>query len=334
MTVTDKPTVAILGEPSVEFGKARLPQYLNSDWTILYWSEADGDEQLRSVLNRVDAVIGGPFKPHHLAAPQLKLLQLPFAGYEWLKPQWLPPDCTVCNTFEHEIPIAEYVMLGILEWEIQLFRTNADFRTGSWRYCMPTQGPFHGEVYGKTLGLIGYGHIGNAIARRADAFGLRTIAVARTARPAPAPLGWLGSGPRDLDKLLQESDYVVVNCVLSQETRGLIDAGRLARMKNNALLINVARGRIVDEQALYQALRDHVIGGALLDTWYRYPFEPGNDETVPPSQFPFHELDNVYMTPHCSAWTRQLLDRRWLSVAANLDRLARGEPLRNIIHLH
>jgi phosphoglycerate dehydrogenase-like enzyme len=112
----------------------------------------------------------------------------------------------------------------------------------------------------------------------------------------------------------------------------MLDAAKLAKMKSGAVLINVARGKIVDEQALYEALRDKVIGGAIIDAWYRYPFEPGNDETTTPSQFPFAQLDNVYMTPHCSAWTRPLLERRWQFVAANLDRYARAEPLLNVIH--
>jgi phosphoglycerate dehydrogenase-like enzyme len=198
---------------------------------------------------------------------------------------------------------------------------------------MPPGGPFHGEAYGKTLGLIGYGHIASEIAQRAAAFGMRIIATARTPRPAPPPLVWLGTSDADLDRLLTESDYVVVTCVLSDETRGMLDAAKLAKMKNSAVLINVARGKIVDEQALYQALRSNGIAGAILDAWYRYPFEPGNDETITPSQFPFHELDNVYMTPHCSAWTRQQLDRRWQFVAGNLDRFARGEPLQNVVRL-
>lgn len=329
-----RPTVALVGEPNVEFGAEHLPQYLTTDWTIRYWSEADGDDPLQAVVADADVIIGGPLGRRHLSgAAKLKLLQIPFAGYDWLKPQLLAESCRVCNAYEHEIPIAEYVMLGILEWEFGLFRIVADFRAGSWRYCMPSGGPFHGEAYGKTLGLIGYGHIAQEVARRADAFGMRTIALARTPRPqTPAPLAWLGTGAADLDRLLAESDYVVVTCVLSPETRGMIDAEKLTRMKDSAVLINVARGKIIDEQALFEALRDKTIAGAVLDAWYRYPFEPGNDENTTPSQFPFHELDNVYMTPHCSAWTRELLERRWRFVAANLDRFARGEPLQNVLH--
>jgi phosphoglycerate dehydrogenase-like enzyme len=134
--VTEIPTVALLGEPTVEFGAARLPQRLTTDWNIRYWREIDGDHKLQSLVAAADAIVGGPLGERHLsAAAKLKLLQLPFAGYDWLQPQLLPDGCTVCNTYEHEIPIAEYVLLGILEWEIGLLKIVPDFRAGSWRYA-------------------------------------------------------------------------------------------------------------------------------------------------------------------------------------------------------
>ena len=121
----------------------------------------------------------------------------------------------------------------------------------------------------------------------------------------------------------------MIACPLSAATEGLIDAAALARMKSSAVLINVARGAIVVERDLYQALKDNVIRGATLDVWYRYP--PDRRATMRPSEYPFHELDNVEMTPHCSGWTSAQVARRWTFVATNLDRFARGEPLRNIL---
>jgi phosphoglycerate dehydrogenase-like enzyme len=96
------------------------------------------------------------------------------------------------------------------------------------------------------------------------------------------------------------------------------------------VLINVARGDIVAEEALYAALRDKTIAGAVLDTWYVYPSSAEPDPY--PSRFPFHELDNLIMTPHASGWTDKLLDRRWRVMAENLDRLAAGQELRNMVH--
>jgi phosphoglycerate dehydrogenase-like enzyme len=102
-------------------------------------------------------------------------------------------------------------------------------------------------------------------------------------------------------------------------------------MKRDAVIINIARGGIVDEQALYEALRDKTIGGAVIDAWYRYP--SGDDLVARPSELPFHELPNLLMTPHSAVWTRGMIERRWRSIADNIDALARGDTgaLQNVI---
>jgi phosphoglycerate dehydrogenase-like enzyme len=133
----------------------------------------------------------------------------------------------------------------------------------------------------------------------------------------------------ELDRMLGECDIVVLSCALTPETMGLIDGRRLAVMKRSAFLINLARGPIAEEQALYRALRDGVIGGAALDTWWRYP---SPDDPAPrPSRYPFHELANVIMTPHCSPRTDGTIERRSRDVARNIDRFVRGEPLQNVV---
>src|SRR5271168_64670 len=125
------------------------------------------------------------------------------------------------------------------------------------------------------------------------------------------------------------ADAVVVACALALETRGLIDAHRLALTKPGALPINVARARIVDEDALYAALKDGHLGGAALDVWWQYPTEAEPERR--PSRQPFHELPNVLITPHSSSSSGATAERRWSVVASNLDRFARGEKLENIV---
>jgi phosphoglycerate dehydrogenase-like enzyme len=123
---------------------------------------------------------------------------------------------------------------------------------------------------------------------------------------------------------------VVVLCLpLSDETLRLIDARRLALMKADAFLINIGRGGLTDEDALYARLRDGRIGGAAIDVWWRYP--TADEPNQRPSRHPFHELPNVIMTPHCSAWTEDMVKRRGADVARNIDRFARGEELANIV---
>jgi phosphoglycerate dehydrogenase-like enzyme len=101
-------------------------------------------------------------------------------------------------------------------------------------------------------------------------------------------------------------------------------------MKRSAILINVARGEVVDEAALYQALLDCVIAGSVIDVWYVYP--SAGDQNPRPAHQPFHELPNVIMTPHVAGWTQKLMDRRWSVIVDNLRRLASSAELGNVVH--
>jgi phosphoglycerate dehydrogenase-like enzyme len=262
-------------------------------------------------------------------APKLRLIHIPAAGLDAVDLAAVPDGCRVCNAFEHEIGISEYVMAAMLHHVVDLAGRSERFKAGSWAESPRRLAPLRPELAHRTVGSIGYGHIGRAIARRAKACGMRVMALARTRREVqPAP-DWLG-GPQDLPALLEAADFVVVACPLNAATGGLIGAAQLRRMKADAVLINVARGPIVDEDALYQALAQHRIGGAVLDTWYRYP-EPG-EAAVRPSRHTFHELDNVIMTPHCSGWTEGLMERRFAVIADNIERLRNGQPLVNQVH--
>ncbi len=261
--------------------------------------------------------------------PNLKLVQLPVAGLDAVDLDAVPAGCPVCNTFEHEIGISEYVLAAMLHGTVDLTGRGARFKAGSWDDSPRRSAPFRPELAGKTVGCVGYGHIGQAVAVRARAFGMRVMAVVGRPRPLePAP-DWLG-GPDQLDRLLEASDFVLIACPLTAATQGLIGAEQLARMRSDAVLINVARGPIVDEDALFAALGERTIGGAVLDTWYRYP--SGADASIRPSRHPFHELENVVMTPHCSGWTEGLMERRFTVIADNLERLVAGQPLVNQVH--
>jgi phosphoglycerate dehydrogenase-like enzyme len=258
--------------------------------------------------------------------PNLKLIHLPVAGLDAVDLGAVPEGCPVCNTFEHEIGISEYVLAAMLHGTVGLAGRDARFRSGSWADSPRLSAPFRPEIAGKTVGCIGYGHIGQAVAARARAFGMRILAIVSRPRPLEHSPDWLG-GPGELGRLLEASDFVVIACPLTAATQGLIGKAELARMRKDAVLINVARGPIVDEDALFTALRERTIGGAVLDTWYRYP--GGGELSTRPSRHPFHELENVVMTPHCSGWTEGLMERRFAVIADNLERLAAGQPLVN-----
>lgn len=260
-------------------------------------------------------------------APRLKLIQTPTSGHDRIDPEAVPSGCLVCNVHEHEAAIAEYVLAAMLHWVIRLADLDRGFRAGDWHGGVARPGHMHHEIGGRTLGIVGYGRIGREVARRASAFGMRIVAATRASPGGGADHEiW----PLDrLDEMLAASDFVLVACPLSESTRGLLDARRLSCLRTDAVLINVARAAIIEEAALYAALRTRRIGGAILDVWYGYPTPDAPDAA--PSRFPFHALDNVLMTPHAAAWTHETVARRWRCIAANLDRLARGDALENVV---
>ena len=258
----------------------------------------------------------------------MRLLQVPLAGTDGIDVAALPRGVTLCNAYGHEPALGEFAIMMMLAWRHRLFDIATSFREGSWSWSPMVGGAVRGEIGGQTVGVVGLGHIGREVAWRAAALGCRVLAVNRTVREKPASVEHVFSWT-ELDRMLGECDILVLSCALTPETTGLIDGRRLAAMKPSSFLINLARGPLAGEEALYCALRDGVIGGAALDTWWRYP-SPA-DPAPRPSRYPFHELPNVIMTPHCSPRTGGTIERRSRDVARNIDRFVRGEPLENVV---
>ena len=225
-------------------------------------------------------------------------------------------------------PIAEHVLLMILAVSRHLPELLELQRERTWQ---PLEGR---ELRELTIGIVGYGSLGRSVASLASAFGARVIALRR--RPdggtAPVPTEEDGFpfeprvdrvvGPDQLHELLAESDIVVLAAPLTPETEGMIDEAAVGAMKRDAWLINVARGRLVDDTALVRALRDNRIGGAALDTFRDEPLPPGS---------PYWELPNVILTPHTAWSSARVLDRSIDLFCDNLVRFSRGEPLRNVV---
>jgi phosphoglycerate dehydrogenase-like enzyme len=265
------------------------------------------------------------------AARRLKLVQVPGAGLDRIDRSALPRGTRLANAYGHETGIAEYVLGAMLSLTRELARLDAALRLGRWESqwavgaVAPPPWP---ELAGKTLGVLGYGRIGQAVARRARAFDMEVLAIRRGgARRAPDGIARVG-GPETLGDVLARSDCVVIALPLTAETHGLIGAEQLRAMKRGAILVNVARAHIVDEDALHRALAERRIGGAALDVWYRYPTAPG---PMRPASRPFHDVPNVLMTPHVAGWTDGMLEARTAVIAENIRRTARGEPPLNLV---
>lgn len=305
---------------------ALIPEFLQTKWTIEAVDSSDPGA-LAAALSNADAMVSMNWPGDMPPAPKLRLLHLPGAGTDDIAFDAVPKSAAVCNVFEHEIGIAEYILAGMLQWAIGIPRMDAAMRKDNW-YGSHLCGPRHGELFGQTVGIVGYGRIGKEVAHRARAFGMNVLACSRTPRPGDGLVSKV-DGMQGLDALLAASDFVVLALPLDATSKGLMGASQLTAMKRGAVVINVARGALIDERALFEACRDKRIGGAIIDTWYRYPVQ--GETRGEPSALPFRELDNVIMTPHGSGWTEGLRPRRCRFIAGNLDRLARGEALANVV---
>jgi phosphoglycerate dehydrogenase-like enzyme len=310
---------------------ARLAEPVQAHLGIRWDIVVDDERGIVPRLGDIDVLVTLAFtREMGEAARRLKLVQVPGAGLDRIDRSALPPGAWLANAYGHEVGIAEYVLGAILTLTRSFARLDAALRRGTWEsqwavgVAPPPPWP---ELAGKTLGILGYGRIGECLARRASAFDMTVLGIRRNPSRPELP-GVVVRGPDALDDVLRRADALAITLPLTPETRGLLGQRRLREMKPAAILVNVSRAEIVDEDALYETLSERRLGGAALDVWYRYPSGP---DPTPPARRPFHALPNVLMTPHVSGWTDGMLEARAKLIAENIRRTARGEAPVNLI---
>ena len=282
------------------------------------------DAGIARILADTDVLVSASYKAawRSPAGAGPRLVHSTGAGVDGIEIASLPPGCKVCNVYGHERGVAEQAFMLILALQKGLLGLDAALRRGDWT----PQRPFLTELRDRHLLILGLGHIGRELARWGQFLGMSATALTRS--PAKARTATPGLRAVDgLDRLgahLPAADFVVVAIPAAPETTDLIGARELGLMKPTAFIVNVGRAAVINEAALYEALRHRRIAGAGLDVWYQYP-RPG--ENCLPSRLPFHELDNVVMTPHKP--TVETMAFRWREIAKNIARFGRGEPLEN-----
>jgi phosphoglycerate dehydrogenase-like enzyme len=274
-----------------------------------------------------DVIVGIAFNKATPVPHDLRLYQVPGAGYDGIDIEALPATAALCNCFGHENAIAEYVFAALLARHVPLADANSGLRKGDWTWWAGGPAGLRSELGMQTIGILGFGHIGKTLAARARAFGMRLTVANRSAVSVDG-----ADEVFTLDRLREfmgSADIIVNTLPLAENTRSLIGGDELSAMRGDGVIVNVGRGAVIDEHALYTALREKRIGGAIIDTWYVYP-NAGNPAPQP-SDLPFRDLDNVVMTPHMSGWTYGTVQRRRETIADNINAIASGATPQNLI---
>ena len=284
------------------------------------------DGQPMPPLPDVEAVVGGPnpdrFRAILGAAPKLRWFHTISAGVDRLMLPELQgrPDLVMTNNSgSYDAQIAEFVIATLFAAAKRLPEHLRNQRDRKWIRGVEWSG-HHAELRGATLVVIGLGSIGSEVARLASALGMRVVGVRSDARPHPHASRVVPS--ERLADIAPEADFVAVTAALTPRTRGLVSREVIAALKPTAWLVNIARGPIVDEDALLGALRARRIGGAALDVFSTEPLPP---------ESPWWELDNAIITPHSSNSSPRLRERSIALFRENLRRFRTGEPLLNVV---
>ena len=263
------------------------------------------------------------------ASPALRAVIIPYAGVSVEMQTLLQryPQITLHNLHYNDVATAEFalaLMFSAAKFVVPLDRL---IREGDWRQRY--SGAPSLLLSGKRVLILGYGAIGRQIAPVCQALGMQVTGVRRHTPAQPVENGVAVYSVTQLAELLPESDILI--CVLPQtpETEGLIDTRALAALPAGAVVVNVGRGPVIDEEALYNALHTGHLAAAGIDVWYNYPHTEEERSHTLPSRFPFHALDNVVMSPHRGGWLEAAEERRQQELVKLLTAAATGQPIPN-----
>lgn len=275
-----------------------------------------------------------PAGEHLAACPDLRAVIVPWAGVSEATRELLAdfPHVTLHNLHYNAAATAEMAIALLMAAAKFIVPLDRKLRAGDWT---PRYGPSQSiGLAGKTALVLGYGEIGRRVARACAALDMSVLATRRTlAAQAAADAFAEVHSPADLKQFLPRAHALIITLPLTPETKGSIGVEEIASLPRGAILVNVGRGAIVDEPALYHALRDGHLLAAGLDVWYNYPADEASRTNTPPSNFPFHELDNVVMSPHRGGDAAGIVPLRMAHLAKLLNAAARGKPMPNRVDL-
>jgi phosphoglycerate dehydrogenase-like enzyme len=287
------------------------------------------DAEMKAILEDSDVLVSGGYKPEWKLAETRRplLVHSSGAGVDGISIPSLPRRSTVCNVYGHERAVAERAFMHMLALNQNLLALDRSLRKGDWTH----EKLYLPELRNKNLLILGLGHIGRELIRWGKFLEMNVTALTRNMTPERALKAGVTSfgSLRDLHAHLPRADFVVIAIPSAEGTTDLFGQAEFAMMKRSAFIINVGRGPVLNEVALFEALKSKTIAGAGLDVWYQYP---ALGQRKLPSTQPFQELDNVIMTPHKA--TIETMEYRWREIAANIANYMSGAPLKNVVWKH
>jgi len=279
-------------------------------------------------------ISGRPTRQQMEASPNLRAVLIPWAGLAASTRELVRdyPDISLHNLHHNFIPTGETAMMLLLTAAKQILPIERKFRQHDWR---PRYQPNPALMLsGKTILVLGYGTIGQYIGRVAAAMGMRVIGIRR--HPEKSGQNTTGAeiyAPDALPSLLPQANVLMITLPLTAETEGLIGAKEIGLLPDQAILVNVGRGPVVDQQALYQALETGKLHSAGIDVWYHYPPDEDSRASTPPADYPFHILDNIVMSPHRGGGAMEVEILRMQEIARVLNAAVQQNQIPNQIDL-
>ena len=252
----------------------------------------------------------------------VKMIQSITSGVDYVDTSLLSNDAILCsNSGANAMGVAEHALTLILASLKKIVYRDREMRRGKFPQSLES-----GLLRGKKVAIIGFGHVGQNLARMLSCFNVKIYAINRSGKySGDIPLEFIGT-LKDIDYILSQTDIVVLSIPLTDETKGLINMDRLKKMKKNAILVNVARGKIIVEKDLYDFLRKNRNFIAAIDTWWHYSKDFKQD-------YPFEKLDNVILSPHCAGSYEGWFDEAIKYASENIMLFVKGEKPKNIIIL-
>lgn len=313
--------VHLLRQPSDGSALARLRSGLHSDVHLTFGSLLPEPAEYQIL------VAGRPERKHLTSSPNLQALIIPWAGLAEPTRQLMLdfPQIAVHNLHHNAQPAAEQVIALLLAAAKFIVPMDRALRGHDWtRRYQPNPSIL---LDSKTALILGYGAIGQRVGTLCRGLGMEVMAVRR--RVGRASDGTNCHSPRSLPRLLPRANALLICLPHTPETTGIIGTEELRLLPDRAILVNIGRGPIVDEAALYRALHDGSLYAAGLDVWYNYPADEDARSHTPPSAFAFHELENVVMSPHRAGGSAETETLRMDHLVELLNAAANGQPMPN-----